>query len=193
MVRFQSVVVPQSLSYNFVLVMASIFIKRGKALNNVSRSYTVNELANTIDLPSTLLRAQALFRRFQRTVEAIDKKDNFPAPVVRQRTISTDNTKLLPGSNSSSSAARPSPVSRRETTSVAASSSSASALNNNNNNAAGKAKATESEARENTERPVKVISPELRGLLSRKVIVRKRESVSTSEEEGKGKTASSRR
>jgi hypothetical protein len=26
-----------------------------------------------------------LFRRFQRTVEAIDKKDNFPAPSVRQR------------------------------------------------------------------------------------------------------------
>ena len=45
----------------------------------------VNELSNTIDLPSTLLRAQALFRRFQRTVEAIDKKDSFPAPTVRQR------------------------------------------------------------------------------------------------------------
>jgi hypothetical protein len=45
----------------------------------------VNELSNTIDLPSTLLRAQALFRRFQRTVEAIDKKYSFPAPTVRQR------------------------------------------------------------------------------------------------------------
>lgn len=150
--------------------------------------YTVNELANTIDLPSTLLRAQALFRRFQRTVEAVDKKDNFPAPVVRQRTISIDNTKPPPRSNSSSSAARPSPVSRRETTSVAAS-SSASPPNNNNSNAAGKAKATEAEAGENLERPVKVISPELRGLLSRKVIVRKRES---STEQGKGKAASSR-
>ena len=45
----------------------------------------VNELSNTIDLPSTLLRAQSLFRRFQRTVEAIDKKSNFPAPSIRQR------------------------------------------------------------------------------------------------------------
>ena len=45
----------------------------------------VNELSNTIDLPSTLLRAQSLFRRFQRTVEAIDKKHNFPAPTIRQR------------------------------------------------------------------------------------------------------------
>lgn len=73
-----------------------------------------------------------------------------------------------------------------------ASSSSGSALNKNNNNAAGKAKATESGALENIDRPVKVISPELRGLLSRKVIVRKRESVSTLEE-GKRKIASSRR
>ena len=45
----------------------------------------VNELANTIDLNSTLLRAQQLFRRFQRTVEAVDKRHNFPAPTVRQR------------------------------------------------------------------------------------------------------------
>lgn len=45
----------------------------------------VNELSNTIDLPSTLVRAQGLFCRFQRTVYAIDKKRNFPAPPVRQR------------------------------------------------------------------------------------------------------------
>ncbi|KAM4066627.1 rab-GTPase-TBC domain-containing protein [Hirsutella rhossiliensis] len=40
----------------------------------------VNELSNTIDLESTLIRAEALFRKFQRLVEAIDKKQNFPAP-----------------------------------------------------------------------------------------------------------------
>jgi hypothetical protein len=45
----------------------------------------VNELSNTIDLPSTLVRAEALFRRFQRTVEAIDRKDHFPTPTLRQR------------------------------------------------------------------------------------------------------------
>lgn len=46
----------------------------------------VNELSGTIDLPSTMVRAEALFRRFQRMVEAIDRKGNFPAaPVVRQR------------------------------------------------------------------------------------------------------------
>ncbi len=40
----------------------------------------VNELSGTIDLDSTLIRAEALFRKFQRAVEAIDKKENFPAP-----------------------------------------------------------------------------------------------------------------
>ncbi|KAL8916297.1 MAG: hypothetical protein Q9172_006368 [Xanthocarpia lactea] len=45
----------------------------------------VNELSNSIDLASTLVRAQYLFRRFQRTVEAIDRKQSFPAPSIRQR------------------------------------------------------------------------------------------------------------
>ena len=38
-----------------------------------------------MDLESTLIRAESLTRRFQRTVETIDKKNNFPAPNVRQR------------------------------------------------------------------------------------------------------------
>lgn len=42
----------------------------------------VNELSETIDLESTLIRAEYLFRRFQRLIEAIDKKQNFPAPRV---------------------------------------------------------------------------------------------------------------
>lgn len=45
----------------------------------------VNELSGTIDLPSTMVRAESLFRRFQRMVEAIDRKSNFPIPTVRQR------------------------------------------------------------------------------------------------------------
>lgn len=43
----------------------------------------VNELSETIDLESTLIRAEYLFRRFQRLIEAIDKKQNFPAPRTR--------------------------------------------------------------------------------------------------------------
>lgn len=33
-----------------------------------------------MDLDSTLIRAESLFRKFQRMVEAVDKKDNFPTP-----------------------------------------------------------------------------------------------------------------
>ena len=40
----------------------------------------VNELSNTIDLSSTLVRAEALFYKFQRTIEAADRKHGFPAP-----------------------------------------------------------------------------------------------------------------
>ena len=40
----------------------------------------VNELSGTIDLESTLIRAEALFQRFRRLVEAVDKQHNFPAP-----------------------------------------------------------------------------------------------------------------
>ena len=44
-----------------------------------------------MDLASTLIRAQALFRRFQRTVEAIDRKNSFPAAPVRQRKPVSDS------------------------------------------------------------------------------------------------------
>lgn len=40
----------------------------------------MNDLSQNIDLPSTLTRAERLFLRFQRTVEAIDRKTHFPAP-----------------------------------------------------------------------------------------------------------------
>ncbi|KAI0869177.1 GTPase-activating protein GYP7 [Hypoxylon argillaceum] len=43
----------------------------------------MNELSETIDLESTLIRAEYLFRRFQRLIEAIDKKKKFPAPRMR--------------------------------------------------------------------------------------------------------------
>ncbi len=101
---------------------------------------SVNELSNTIDLNSTLLRAQALFRRFQRTVEAIDKRNNFPAAPVRQRKPIDKS----PTRSGTSSAATGSDRHRRTTSS--------------SGDAAPKAEE-------------KVISPELRQLLSRKVEV----------------------
>lgn len=46
----------------------------------------VNELSNTMDLVPILTRAESLFHRFERSVQAIDKKDNFPAaPTAHQR------------------------------------------------------------------------------------------------------------
>jgi hypothetical protein len=42
---------------------------------------TVNELSGIIDLETTLVKAEALFKKFQRTVELIDRKGTFPAPL----------------------------------------------------------------------------------------------------------------
>lgn len=55
----------------------------------LTSTFAVNELSNTIDLESTLIRAEALFRRFQRRVEAIDKKQNFPKPRTQRSSSSS--------------------------------------------------------------------------------------------------------
>ncbi len=90
----------------------------------------VNELSGTIDLESTLIRAEALFRKFQRLVETIDKKQNFPGP------------RLLRNSQSS-------------------------AANGGGSEGSGKS----------PEQVTKIITPELRQLLSRKVEVLPRKEV----------------
>ena len=103
---------------------------------------TVNELSNSIDLESTLIRAEALFRRFKRLVEAIDKKQNFPAP----------RTEPEPEPSSSSSSSPPQGSSRQQQ----------------------KRTQTKEEQEKNKK---KVISPELRKLLSREVEVLPRKVV----------------
>jgi TBC1 domain family member 15 len=91
-----------------------------------------------MDLESTLVRAESLFKRFQRTVETIDKKGNFPsAPQARQRKVQAAE----PGSPPSSS-----------TTHAEASSSG-----------------TDQGQQVGEQGDAKVISPELRALLSRKI------------------------
>jgi hypothetical protein len=113
----------------------------------------VNELSGRIDLQSTVVRAEALFRRFQRVVEKIDKKSNFPAaPVARLRLPQppASSTQAKPGSNDrprggSSSAADASGRERTVGDHVAA------------GIGAGKGEIQQ------------VISPELRALLSRNV------------------------
>lgn len=90
-------------------------------------------------MPSTLLRAEKLFRRFQRTVEAVDRKQSFPPPSVRQRKPASENPAAKVNGNGK-----------------------IVATTGNDANVSG-AGAGAAEAKE------KVISPELRGLLSRKV------------------------
>ncbi|KAL8864443.1 MAG: hypothetical protein Q9198_009858 [Flavoplaca austrocitrina] len=103
----------------------------------------INELSNSIDLPSTLLRAQHLFRRFQRTVEAIDRKQSFPAPSsVRQRKSTT--TSYNPAATTKGKAP-------------------------SNNKAKPVTATTSNDIPDKLEVETKVISPELRSLLSRQV------------------------
>ncbi|KAI9698025.1 MAG: GTPase activating protein [Candelina mexicana] len=148
----------------------------------------INELSNTIDLPSTLLRAEALFLRFQRTVEAIDRKQNFPAPSVRQRKPlpptspsstssskqdSTDTNKkdqngtTTGADTSSSGASKASPAQgskgseSRSKASAGKPAAAAAAAGKGNNSQQG---------RELSPQQEKVISPELRRLLSREIV-----------------------
>lgn len=56
-------------------------------------TFPVNELSNTMDLVPILTRAESLFHRFERAVQAVDKKDNFPiAPTAHQRRPVSDGT-----------------------------------------------------------------------------------------------------
>lgn len=104
----------------------------------------MNELSGSIDLESTLIRAEALFRRFHRLVEAVDKKENFPAP---RRSL---------GASSSSSDTPASPTAPRP---------------------AGGSTATSPAKPADTDAAKKIITPELRKLLSRKVEILPRKDV----------------
>lgn len=105
----------------------------------------VNELSGTMDLESTLVRAESLFKRFQRTVETIDKKGNFPsAPQARQRKLAAALV-AGPGPNLTSG--------------------SSSSKDQGASSGTDKGKQV---GQEDTEE-ARVISPELRGLLSRKI------------------------
>ncbi|OIW29959.1 RabGAP/TBC [Coniochaeta ligniaria NRRL 30616] len=113
----------------------------------------VNELSGTIDLESTLIRAEALFRRFHRLVEAVDKKENFPGP---RRTLGSSSssakaqTPLPAGGSTSPRPALPPPRG---------------------------SKTTSPGKRVDTDAATKIITPELRKLLSRKVEILPRKDV----------------
>jgi TBC1 domain family member 15 len=127
----------------------------------------VNELSTTIDLESTLIRAEALFRRFQRTVEAIDKKSNFPAPKLRQRTSTTPT----PASPSTATA------NTSGTDAVSAGGTNSGSPAQSSTQAQGPDTGKGRQSGELEDQRPKVISPELRELLSRKVEVLPRKVV----------------
>ncbi|KAJ2906587.1 GTPase-activating protein gyp7 [Zalerion maritima] len=109
----------------------------------------VNELSNTMDLESTLIRAEALFRKFQRLVNQIDKKQNFPAP----RMISTSSdatTAATTGAATADSDTTASSQTRPRPGSIISLATNESVSNKDKNDR-------------------RDISPELRGLLSKKV------------------------
>lgn len=138
---------------------------------------TVNELSTTIDLESTLIRAEALFKRFHRLVDAIDKKDNFPAP---RRRISQPppSESTAPGEGASTE-----PASQSEAASGSGSGSASAGANasssGNTAKKTGKAPAQQSPPKDQqkTKQPERVLTPELRKLLSREVEVLPRREV----------------
>ncbi|KAK1835362.1 putative GTPase-activating protein GYP7 [Podospora conica] len=117
----------------------------------------VNELSGTIDLESTLIRAEALFKRFHRLVEAIDKKGNFPAA-----------PRLRAGRSSETAEPEPEAGEPSTGTTTGTDAGGATAKSPAKKDDAGKKK---------EEEPVKVITPELRRLLSRTVEVLPRKDV----------------
>jgi hypothetical protein len=76
----------------------------------------VNELSNTMELVPILTRAESLFKRFERSVQAIDKKDSFPAaptghrrrPANGQGSSSNEGNSPQPAVGSSSGVSGPS-------------------------------------------------------------------------------------
>ena len=138
----------------------------------------VNELSGTIDLQSTLVRAEALFRRFQRMVEAIDKKSNFPIPSVRQRLPQPPSpSKTRPGADGrprQSSQSSIEPDARRRSSNLAAIASGPLTVRQQQANASASTSSRDKTVGDYIAEGIeaekeRVITPELRVLLNRDI------------------------
>jgi TBC1 domain family member 15 len=146
-------------------------------VSSTANNSVVNELSNTIDLDSTLLKAEALFRRFERTVEAIDRKHNFPPPRPEApRRLSSQSPitdpratpALLRDHRRTSSSGV---ISLDESVNSGNSNSAASPVNGPDTNKGKTPARQEQGANTPAKAPVtKVVSPELRALLRRDVV-----------------------
>lgn len=141
----------------------------------------MNELSGTIDLESTLIRAEALFRKFQRLIEAIDKKPNFPPPRI---TMSTVAPALFPPRPSSANKNRPT---------TPTSSNSNNNNNNNSNNNSSNGQQGNNKVGSPRDNAKKIITPELRRLLSREVEVLPRKDVANNGDGFLAKSADERK
>lgn len=124
-----------------------------------------------MELEPLLIRAEALYKRFQRTVETIDKKGNFPAPSLIQRPNATHKSHSNPSSE---------PVASSSGTDAATSHQSPykgmTLDSQGERDGAGKGK-RKAEDEEPSTPQGKIVSPELRELMSRKVSVLPRKVV----------------
>lgn len=120
----------------------------------------INELSGTIELQEILFRAEGLFKRYERTVEAVDRKNAFPGPhdgsELRQRKQGDDTDGRATAANQST---------------TASASGTSSAPPSRSQQGQGKRPQKGKEAGTDTEMgKEKVITPELRLLLSKKII-----------------------
>lgn len=127
----------------------------------------VNELSGTIDLQSTLIRAEGLFKRFEKTVSAIDAKTSGlqgPSGEVGD-TRRRSSLQAEGGGNGNSSAdinrkgKQPVTVNQSSPAGASASGSGSGSGSDANRNQAGQTASKE-----------RIITPELRLLLSRKIV-----------------------
>ncbi|KAK3326303.1 rab-GTPase-TBC domain-containing protein [Apodospora peruviana] len=129
----------------------------------------VNELSCTMDLESTLIRAEVLFKRFRRLVDAIDKKENFPAP--RTLTLGDGAHQREGSSASGGSSSTTDHLTGVTPSSVGSAANGSPARVASPGRGRGKAPVTGTAAPAVQEEKEKVITPELRKLLSRTVEV----------------------
>jgi hypothetical protein len=122
-----------------------------------------NELSGTIELQEILFRAEGLFKRFEKTVEAVDRKNAFPAP--------NDGSELRARKEPDGAVAEDGQSRGSTATTTATSSAPSRQRPRGGGQRPDKGKTAEKEKKE------QVITPDLRLLLSKKIVVLEDEDV----------------
>ncbi|KAH0846557.1 hypothetical protein AYO21_11417 [Fonsecaea monophora] len=129
----------------------------------------INELSGTIELQDILWRAEGLFKRFEKTVETIDRKDTFPLPNAGQR--EADLRQRKPGqATGAGEQQRDSAATASGSGTGTAPSPSTRPPTQGRNPPSSPARRGPAKGKEVEEAKERVITPELRLLLSRKIV-----------------------